>query len=247
MCTVTFIPLNNRYFITSNRDEHTTRGLAIAPKRIQLNGFELIYPKDADAGGTWIATKNTGEAIVLLNGGFYKHQSNPPYKKSRGIILLNIFIDNDPLLTLQTEDLTNIEPFTLVYLGNQLLTEFRWDGLTKHFKKLNSSIAHIWSSVTLYEPDTIKKRETWFNEWLHVNPNPELKDILNFHLYAGEGNAAIDINMSRNNELKTVSVSSILISEKQNEFAYIDLINNKSYKESLTNKSDNYQLSYLNN
>ena len=243
MCTVTFIPINNRYFITSNRDEHITRGQAIAPKKILANGYELIYPKDADAGGTWIATKNTGEAIVLLNGGFYKHESNPPYKKSRGIILLNIFTEIEPLLTLQTEELTGIEPFTVVYFGNQLLTEFRWDGLTKHCKQLNSSVAHIWSSVTLYEPDTIKKRETWFKKWLLANQNPELKDILNFHLSAGEGDAAIDINMNRNNELKTVSVSSILIDEKQNEFTYIDLINNKSYKASLSNKSDNYQLS----
>ena len=91
MCTVTYIPLTNHCYLTSNRDEHITRGQAIAPKKILANGYELIYPKDADAGGTWIATKNTGEAIVLLNGGFYKHKSNPPYKKSRGIILLNIY------------------------------------------------------------------------------------------------------------------------------------------------------------
>jgi hypothetical protein len=243
MCTVTFIPLNNHYYLTSNRDEHNTRGQAIAPKKIQVNGFEILYPKDADAGGTWIATKNTGEAIVLLNGGFCKHQPNPPYKKSRGLILLNIFTEIDPLQTLENEDLTDIEPFTLVYFGNLLLTEFRWDGLIKHFKELNSSMPHIWSSVTLYEPVTIKKRQNWFNEWQLSNSNPELKDILNFHLNAGEGDTEIDINMNRNNELFTVSVSSIYISEKENEFTYIDLINNKSYKESLLINSNNYQLS----
>ncbi len=243
MCTVTFIPHNKHSFLTSNRDEHSSRGQAFAPKKVQVNGFELIYPKDADAGGTWIATKNTGEAIVLLNGGFFKHQSKPLYKKSRGIILLNIFTKINPLKVLEAEDLTNIEPFTLIYFNKQLLTEFRWDGITKHFKELDSSIPHIWSSVTLYEPDTIIKRQIWFNKWLLSNSNPELKDILNFHLNAGEGDAAIDINMNRNDELFTVSISSIFISEKLHEFIYIDLINNKSYKESLTNKSDKYQLS----
>jgi len=243
MCTVTFIPLTDHCYLTSNRDEHSTRGQAIAPKKIEVNGYELIYPKDSDAGGTWIATKSTGEAIVLLNGGFIKHQSNPPYKKSRGIILLNIFTECEPLKTLETEDLTNIEPFTLIYFSNQLLTEFRWDGLIKHFKELNSSIPYIWSSVTLYEPEIINKRQNWFNKWLHINPNPELKDILNFHLNAGEGDAAIDINMNRKNELFTVSISSIFISKKCNQFNYIDLINNKSFKESLTIKSDNFQLS----
>ncbi len=243
MCTVTFIPLNNHYYLTSNRDEHSTRGQAIAPKKNHINEFEILYPKDADAGGTWIATKNTGEAIVLLNGGFINHQPNPPYKKSRGIILLSIFAESDPLQTLETEDLNNIEPFTLVYFSNQVLTEFRWDGLTKYFKVLNSLLPHIWSSVTLYERDIIKKRETWFYNWLKTNPAPELKEILDFHLNAGDGDSSIDINMNRNNELFTVSVSSIYISKKHNEFNYIDLINNKSYNESLTIKSDNFQLS----
>jgi len=243
MCTVTFIPLTNHCYLTSNRDEHSTRGQAATPKKIKTNGFEILFPKDADAGGTWIATKNTGEVIVLLNGGFYKHQPTPPYKKSRGIILLNIFSEIDALHTLETEDLNNIEPFTLVYFSNQLLTEFRWDGLIKHFKELNSSMPHIWSSVTLYESDIIKKRETWFYEWLNSNPTPELKEILDFHLNAGEGDTSIDINMNRNDEFFTVSVSSIYISKKFNEFNYIDLINNKSFKESLTIKSDNFQLS----
>lgn len=243
MCTVTFIPQGNHFFLTSNRDEQSTRGHALAPKKIQVNGFELIYPKDADAGGTWIATKNTGEVIVLLNGGFDKHEPKPPYKKSRGIVLLDIFTKIEPLQALETEDLNNIEPFTIVYCRNQLLVEFRWDGLAKHFKKLNCTIPHIWSSVTLYEPAIVKKRQIWFNEWLLPKSNPELKDILDFHLYAGEGNAAIDINMNRKNELFTVSISSIFMGEKQVEFTYLDLINNKSYKESLSRKSDNYQLS----
>ena len=114
MCTVTYIPLTNHCYLTSNRDEHKTRGLAIAPKRIHANECEIIYPKDADAGGTWIATKNTGEAIVLLNGGFYKHEPTPPYKKSRGIILLAIFNESNPLLALESINLLGIEPFTLI-------------------------------------------------------------------------------------------------------------------------------------
>ncbi len=243
MCTVTFIPLKNHYYITSNRDEHGTRGHAIAPKKIHLNGFKILCPRDTDAGGTWIATKNTGETIVLLNGGFIKHHPTPPYKKSRGILLLNVIAKNDPLQTLETEDLTNIEPFTIVYFNNLLLTELRWDGMKKYFKNLNITVPHIWSSVTLYVPKIIKKRQTWFDEWLHVNPTPKLKEILHFHLNAGEGDAAIDINMNRNNELSTVSISSIFISKQQNKFYYIDLINNTSYKESLIINANNFQLS----
>ena len=70
MCTVTFIPGKDRYFITSNRDEKMLRKPAIAPQPYVINGNTLVYPRDADAGGTWIAMNENGNAAVLLNGAF---------------------------------------------------------------------------------------------------------------------------------------------------------------------------------
>jgi hypothetical protein len=37
---------------------------------MQLSMQRITYPKDADAGGTWIAKHENGNAVVLLNGGF---------------------------------------------------------------------------------------------------------------------------------------------------------------------------------
>jgi uncharacterized protein with NRDE domain len=55
------------------------------------NGQKLFFPKDTDAGGTWIVMKENGDAAVLLNGAFINHTAEPPYRLSRGIILLDIF------------------------------------------------------------------------------------------------------------------------------------------------------------
>lgn len=55
MCTVTFLPFKNDNFIlTSSRDVPFARKRAEFPQKYTEDGTELIYPKDGQAGGTWI-------------------------------------------------------------------------------------------------------------------------------------------------------------------------------------------------
>ena len=55
MCTVTYIPANDKYFISSNRDERNSRTNAIAPAVYEINQKKIIFQKDGEAGGSWIA------------------------------------------------------------------------------------------------------------------------------------------------------------------------------------------------
>ncbi|MEI6264962.1 MAG: NRDE family protein [Sphingobacteriia bacterium] len=233
MCTVTFIPTKSGFVITSNRDEHVNRGKAIAPIKIRSNDLEIVYPKDPDAGGTWIATNNNGDAIVLLNGAFEKHISKPPYAKSRGLILLEIFDLINFRDSIHDFHLDNIEPFTIVYFSDNHLFEFRWDGLNKYLKELNAHESHIWSSATLYNEEMTNKRKGWFDQWCLKNPTPNQEAAIDFHLNAGEGNTEVNVKMNRNNELFTVSISSIMIGNEFNDFVYIDLINNQTNKQQI--------------
>lgn len=231
MCTVTFIPTKSGFVITSNRDEHINRGKAIAPIKIKSNDLEIIYPKDPDAGGTWIASKNNGDAIVLLNGAFEKHIFKPPYAKSRGLILLAIFELKNFKDAIQDFSLDNIEPFTIVYFLDKHLFEFRWDGVNKFLKELCTYESHIWSSVTLYDTKMTNQRKEWFDQWRLTHLTPTQEEAIDFHLNAGEGNSEVNVKMNRNNELFTVSISSIFIGNEFNDFAYIDLYNNETNKE----------------
>jgi hypothetical protein len=106
--------------------------------------------------------KENGDAAVLLNGAFICHDAEPPYRSSRGIILLNIFSAERPSVTFTKISLQDIEPFTLIMLENNCLYEFRWDGTEKYCKQLSTNRAHIWSSATLYDGFAVKKREQWF-------------------------------------------------------------------------------------
>jgi hypothetical protein len=47
MCTVSFIPIKDKYFITSNRDEKYTRKKALSPALYNYDGHKMIFPKDA--------------------------------------------------------------------------------------------------------------------------------------------------------------------------------------------------------
>ncbi|MBL0358026.1 MAG: NRDE family protein [Chitinophagaceae bacterium] len=114
MCTVTYIPSADGCYLTSSRDEHAARPGAIAPAVYQHNGTVLLYPKDAKANGSWIAFTQTGNAAVLLNGAFVKHIVKPSYRKSRGLIFLDIIAHPQPEFCFMGKNLEGIEPFTII-------------------------------------------------------------------------------------------------------------------------------------
>lgn len=230
MCTVSFIPVRDKYFITSNRDEKYSRKPAMPPAIYEFENGKLIFPKDADAGGSWIALHENGNAAVLLNGAFEKHIPQPPYRQSRGKIFLNVISDERPASQFHNLDLFNIEPFTLVLIDEGNLYECRWDGNKKYCRQIRNYRHHIWSSATLYEKEVVKKREQWFAAFLNRNSNPTQEDILNFHQFTGDGDRNNDLQMSRNGLYSTVSITSILLTADRGSMKYFDLKEQKIYE-----------------
>ena len=234
MCTVSFIPAGDRVLLASNRDEKHFRATAIPPAAYPADNGIQLYPKDADAGGTWIALHENGHAIVFLNGGFTAHRSMPPYRRSRGRILLDIIGCPAPVEGAMQIDLDNIEPFTAVIWADGMLHEFRWDGSRKHLLKMHAGKPHIWSSVTLYDPEVIVRREAWFGNWLHMHVQPSLEDLLHFHQFSGEGDTHNDLMMNRNGQVYTVSITGLEIGGGKALMKYLDLKNQQQYDLELT-------------
>ena len=228
MCTVSFIPVGNKFYITSNRDEKLSRKIALAPAVYEHAGAKILFPKDADAGGTWIAARENGDAAVVLNGAFINHISTPPYRKSRGLILLDIFANKKPSVAFSKINLDEIEPFTIILFENRSLFEFRWDGNEKFGKQLSIHQNYIWSSATLYDGLTVKKREKWFGDFLTHNILPSQQTILNFHRFTGDGDLGNDLLMSRDGLHSTVSITSIEVNGSKTKMQYLDLKANKT-------------------
>lgn len=229
MCTVTYIPVNDRIFFTSNRDEKNGRSSALPPAAYDFGSGRMLFPKDSHAGGTWIAAHENRNVIVLLNGGWKAHVPKPPYRKSRGLILLDLLDHATPFNCFLAVNLNNIEPFTAVIYDNQHLFECRWDGEAKHSTELDPAARYIWSSCTLYDDEVISKRNSWFADWTEKNSAPEQEDIFNFHRFTGDGDKYNDLMMNRNDNMLTVSVTSVELSERGVAMEYLDTAENKKY------------------
>jgi len=226
MCTVTYLPLQDSILLTSNRDEHTQRATALLPETYVYKTGKILFPKDAKASGTWIALHVNGNAMVLLNGAFRKHASLPSYRKSRGLIFLDIFDSAEPAHTFESINLSGIEPFTLVIWYNHTLWETRWDGYKKYITQLPADLPHIWSSVTLYDDEVIARRKMWFTSWLKETSYKTAENIRLFHEFAGDGDDSINLRMNRNGILQTVSITGIEIMPTKAIMHYKDIMGN---------------------
>ena len=229
MCTLTFIPSQEKVIITSNRDEHISRANTDFPVTISKNHSTIYFPQDPKAGGTWVAANNKGLVSVLLNGAFEKHKHRPPYRLSRGILLLDTYEFSNLTEFSNQYNLVDIEPFTLVQLDTKLkiITELRWDGENKFVSTIDFFKPHIWSSSTLYSKEIREQRETWFNELLkNEELNPD--SMLEFHQFGGKGNTKNSITMNRGNGLQTVSISQLIISEGNVNFTHNNLVSSES-------------------
>lgn len=229
MCTVTFIPADNKIFLTSNRDEKHWRSHAHAPMPVRMDSGQLLYPKDSHAGGTWIAGHENGNAIVFLNGGFIAHEPRTDYRKSRGLILLDLIDSETPYNSFLAINLSNIEPFTAVIWDDGHLFECRWDGMMKHHALLPSEKPAIWSSVTLYDKEVARKREQWFSDWLNNNETIDVGKIVGFHQFTGDGDKTNDLTMHREGKVRTVSITCLSISESSLQMEYLDLCDQKKF------------------
>jgi uncharacterized protein with NRDE domain len=228
MCTVTYIPAANGFFLTSNRDEKKLRLAAQQPQWYNFASGSILFPKDGNAGGTWMALHENGNAMVLLNGALQKHVHAPPYRKSRGLVFLDIFDHPQPFAVFEQMNLHKIEPFTLVIRQQQQLFTARWDGREKSAEELDTGQAYIWSSSTLYTDDVISKRKQWFHSFVQNNHGFDAKHILNFHHFAGDGDQTNDVLMNRNDELFTVSITLLQQTGLQSFFHYFDLKKNEN-------------------
>jgi Transport and Golgi organisation 2 len=228
MCTVTYIPRTTGYFLTSNRDEKSTRSTAILPKAYTIQDVSAIYPKDVNAGGTWITLKENGDSLCLLNGAFTNFIDTGFYTISRGQIVLQIAAEYNLLSAFSNINLQATAPFTLIIIQHLNIYECRWDGQKKYCKALHKDQSYIWSSATLYDDAMQSKRKNWFEKWQAKQDTISQKNIIAFHKNTGDGDVANDLVMNRNNTLFTVSITSIQVDGESFSMEYNDIIHDSN-------------------
>jgi hypothetical protein len=223
MCTVSYLPGQTGFILTSSRDEKITRPAARLTGPVVIRGHEVTYPQDPLGNGTWIASSNT-RTVCLLNGAFKAHETRPPYKHSRGLVVLHAFEYQSPQSFVDNYDFDGLEPFTLILVEIGELLVVRWDGSNLFATEADASRKHIWSSATLYKPEIIRKRQEWFDHWIASTNELSLNSIRAFHLTAGDGDPKNAIRMRRDGLYETVSLTSVVRSGAEMDIIYEDLI-----------------------
>lgn len=223
MCTVTIIPQGtNDFILTSNRDEAPNR-VSSSPDFYQFEGVKMLFPKDELSAGTWIGVSEKNRLVCVLNGGFEIHERKASYRKSRGLVAKDFMIAENIISTVETYNLNDIEPFTMVLVDwNQKLKfmELVWDGDKKHFREL-SIATKLWSSSTLYSEEMKLERQQWFKEFRAIN-NLNAESILRFHNKAGRDNKDYGVVMDRG-VVKTTSITQVIKKGDTIEMSYENL------------------------
>ncbi len=233
MCTVTYIPPTQEksFVLTTNRDELDFRP-TLPPDIYSCGDGKMVFPKDELAGGSWIAMNAKGNVNCLLNGAFVPHEKQAHHTKSRGMVLLEF---TRSALTAQAyfsqADLYHAEPFTIVALKQskdvvQDFQEFIWDGSEKHFRVLDKKHPHIWSSVTLYDKEQRQLKRAWFEKFCQQYKNSITKEkIVDFHCGNHTDGKSKNMLIQQNGDLKTVSISQVLLANEKLQMDYFDLLN----------------------
>lgn len=229
MCTVSYVPQQgNNYILTSNRDETILRPSAFPVMQYSIGGKLIYFPKDPKAGGTWIATDGHQRTVCLLNGGFEPHnpESGTVYRKSRGLVVLDVFSFPNAASFADEYAFSGIEPFTMILVERfetLELTELRWDGEQLHRNILDAGVPEIWSSVTLYPAEVRAERKRMFADLIRKNAQPTMQEIMHFHRWAGDGDERYDLVM-RQGLKQTVSICCIDFGAGVTSAHYHDLL-----------------------
>ena len=214
MCTVSYIPLENGFILTSNRDEDPGRETA-PPERISLaNGRSVIAPRDKLKGGSWIAVDHSARAACLLNGAFMRHKRQLPYRKSRGQLVFEALEARDFESFIAVTSLTGIEPFTLLMFGAGQIRNLLWDGTRKYSWQLPAGSWHLWSSPTLYTPAQHAEKERYFKDAL-LNRGRAADNLLGIH-----GLKEITPFILNRPQVRTVSITQVEAGQKGTSLQY---------------------------
>lgn len=164
MCIVSFYKVNNQVLLTHNRDESIHRPSSSVVEERIFGNQSYFSPVDQEKQGTWIFYSSQYVACIL-NGGKTKPAAlKNEYKKSRGIVLLELLNYKSVEEFVQNQDLKGIAPFTIVVYDRKNEKTFLlfWDENTLEINDLTNQDFVFRASSTLYSLDKMIELEKKF-------------------------------------------------------------------------------------
>lgn len=153
MCTIAWGRKVGRLWIAFNRDEQRSRPVAEPPRMVEGPFGPLVFARDPEGGGTWLAASLRGFAVALLNR-YPDALPGAAGVRSRGLLVTELAMEADPgaaAEALRAAGAAPYRPFHLLILGADGDRGFVWDGarLEAH------EIPGRFLTTSSFEPDRI--------------------------------------------------------------------------------------------
>lgn len=173
MCILSiFSKTNGDFILTQNRDESIYRKTSPGIEKREFYGQKVTGPVDLNSGGTWIYYTDK-YVVCVLNGGYEKHTHRPPYRMSRGLVILELLKYNSIDAFISEINLNEIEPFTMIIidLKSQQKQILVWDGNQKYKEDVSAEKLIVRSSSTLYDASEKFFHKTAFENLSTIDPD----------------------------------------------------------------------------
>ena len=214
MCSLSWIRRRDALIVVMNRDERRDRAPARPPRRWRGADGGFTAPVDGDAGGTWIAARDSGVVLALLN-----HQAPDDSGVagaagagrliSRGVLVTTLAAEAAPpdAARLRAAGLASYAPFRLFVAGPRVPPcVFTWNGATLSTRRLDPRLGFLTSS-SWNARAVVPARHARFRAFARAHPRPTRADLLGFHAQADDPRGTPwAIRMSRD-DARTVSVT----------------------------------------
>jgi hypothetical protein len=201
-----------------NRDELRERGEAGLTQQ-QQRGVQLLYPVDAQAGGSWIGANNGGLIAALLNRYQAPTISNA---RSRGAIIPELLQSRDAATAIERFKQLDPEPynpFDCVLLSPELCYQFSWD--REHFSWQQREIGSglMWTSSSERLSAVTAYRQQQFAQCLQAGADAHAIGRLHLQQPAAMAGSAIFMSRPQTHSKSLVQIS---LTEKQLGLQYFD-------------------------
>ena len=200
MCSLSIVERGAQRFITMNRDEARSRHEY--PSLFSADATHpMVYPRDAQAGGTWFGVNGAGIVLALLN----RYQDPQVQgKHSRGWLIPELL--KLPTVAAMRAQFDGVEPalfvsdynpFDLVFIDAKHVLRLSWNGAQATWHE--HSAPCFFTSSSLRPLEVIALRETTFDDWQSKSAGTDLdaESILHTLHWADKADAQTAIRMRR--------------------------------------------------
>ena len=216
MCTVTVIRhADGGLRLVSSRDELRRRPASLSPETYAMGGARVLMPRDAQAGGTWIAANDRGVVMTMLN--FNQGRAAVSGSVSRGSVIpeaIQAARGSEAIEIAAAMHHEEMAPFRLVVAHASDLYEARWSG--RSFDVIEHAIDErgvcgavgtaCFASSGLGDALVEPRLDLWASWTQEQAISSELQDA--FHDHQWPDRPEISVRMERE-AARTVSVTAV--------------------------------------